>query len=84
MGVFLSATVFVRFIYETATEAKALAVVNRNEILSIKTQVADKVADRIIEQNNLLRNHIDNRFDTFRDSINERLNRIESSLKQHD
>lgn len=81
VSIVLSGAVYLRFIGETANEAKAIAVQNRAEIIGIKSEVADKVADRMIEQNNALRNHFDAKIDALKDSMNLRLNRIEANQK---
>jgi hypothetical protein len=76
VGVFLSGAVFVRFTYETAVEAKALSLKNRDEIISLQSDLADKVADRMIIINNDHMNKVDAKFD----KINEKLNRIDRKI----
>ena len=72
IGVFLTATAFIRFTYETATEAKARVI----RVEGHMTNVADKVADRMIIINNENMHYLDTKLD----KIYERLQRIERKV----
>lgn len=76
IGMFLSGAVFVRFTYETAIEAKALSLKNRDELIDIKSSLANDVADRML----IINNQNLNRFDDKLDKIHDRLQRIERKM----
>jgi cell division septal protein FtsQ len=72
IGVILTGAVFIRFTYETATEAKARVIKVEEQM----TNVADKVADRMIIINNQNMHHLDLKLDR----IYDRLQKIERKV----
>lgn len=73
IGMILTGIVFIRFTYETATEAKARVIKVEQQM----TDVADKVADRMIIINNENMHHLDVKLDR----IYDRLQRIENKVQ---
>ncbi len=76
IGLAMTAAVFIRFTAETATEAKALSLRNRDEIIDMKSHLADRVADRMLLINNDMMDRVDEKLE----KINEKLNRIERKV----
>jgi len=72
IGILITATLFIRATYETATEAKARVIRVEGQM----SNVADKVADRMI----IINNENMNRLDTKLDKIHDRLMRIERKV----
>jgi len=77
IGAVISAAVFIRFTHETAHEAKALSLTNRDELLDVRSHLADEVADRMLLINNDTMARIDDKLD----KINERLRLIELRVR---
>jgi hypothetical protein len=76
IGLAMTAAVFIRFTAETAKEAKALSLRNRDEIIDLKANLADQVADRML----LINNNTEDRLDAKFEKINDKLNRIERKV----